>query len=188
MCICEGLSPSPPRPAKSPAMSRKKNRPGPNEVLATITPKPTRRWFAVGTTGLLGTIQIYIAASTPPADPAWLIFLILMGLLCLYWSWRVWQATAVTLELTRIELREHGGRQICLLDNIDRVDGGFFAFKPAAGFLIHLKQPMGRVYAPGLWWRAGRRIAVGGVTGRGEGKAVSELINVMLADRKGMLG
>jgi hypothetical protein len=68
------------------------------------------------------------------------------------------------------------------------VDGGVFAFKPAAGFLIHLKAPSTRVYAPGLWWRAGRRIAVGGVTGRAEGKAVSELINVMLADRDGELG
>jgi hypothetical protein len=44
---------------------------------------------------------------------------------------------------------------------------------------------MSRVYAPGLWWRAGRRVAVGGVTSRAEGKAVAELINVMLAEREG---
>jgi hypothetical protein len=169
-------------------MARQKKRPGPHEVLATITPKPARRWFAVGATGLLGTILIYIAASTPPVDIAWLLFLIAMGALCLYWSWRVWTATGVALELTRTELRERGGRQLCLVDNIGRVDGGVFAFKPAAGFLIHLREPMGRFYAPGLWWRTGRRIAVGGVTSRAEGKAVSELLNVIIADRDGTLG
>jgi hypothetical protein len=83
-----------------------KETPRPHEVLATITPKPARRWFAVGATGLLGTILIYIAASTPPVDIAWLLFLIAMGALCLYWSWRVWTATGVALELTRTELRE----------------------------------------------------------------------------------
>jgi hypothetical protein len=169
-------------------MARQRKRPGPNEVLATITPKPARRWFAVGATGLLGTMLIYIAASTPPVDLAWLVFLVVMGATSLYWSWRVWTATATSLELTRTELRERDGRQLCLVEDIDRVDGGVFAFKPAAGFLIHLKAPSTRVYAPGLWWRAGRRIAVGGVTGRAEGKAVSELINVMLADRDGELG
>jgi hypothetical protein len=169
-------------------MARHKRRPDPDEVLVTMTPKPARRWFAVGSTGILGAILVYLAATFPPVDVAWLLFLVGMGVLFLYWSWRVWQATGVTLELTRRELREAGGRQLCAIDNVDRVDGGVFAFKPAAGFLVHLKEPMGRVYAPGLWWRSGRRVAVGGVTSRAEGKAVTELINVILADRDGTLG
>ncbi len=166
-------------------MARRDQRPDPDQVLVTVTPKPARRVFAAGTTGLLGLILVYVAAAFPPAEPVWLAFLLLLGALCLYWSWRVWQATGVTLELTRRELREAGGRQLCAIDNVDRVDAGAFAFKPAAGFLIHLKEPMGRVYAPGLWWRAGRRVAVGGTTARGEGKAVAELVNVMLAERDG---
>lgn len=168
-------------------MARHKRRPDPDEVLVTMTPKPARRWFAVGSTGVLGSILVYLAATFPPADLAWLLFLVGMGLLFLYWAWRVWQATGVTLELTRTELRERGGRQLCAIENVERVDGGVFAFKPAAGFLVHLRDPMGRVYAPGLWWRSGRRVAVGGVTSRAEGKAVTELINVMLAERQGML-
>jgi hypothetical protein len=155
----------------------------PDEVLVIVTPRPARRVFAAGTTGLLGLILVYVAASFPPADALWLAFLVLTGAICLYWSWRVWQATSVRLELTRQELREAGGRQLCAIDNVDRVDASVFAFKPAAGFLVHLKEPMDRVYAPGLWWRAGRRVAVGGTTARGEGKAVAELINVMLAER-----
>lgn len=164
-------------------MARRNRRPDPDEVLVTMTPKPARRWFAVGATGVLGAILVYLAAVVPPVDLAWLAFLVGMGVLFLYWAWRVWRATAVTLELTGRELRERGGRQLCAIDNIERVDGGVFAFKPAAGFLVHLREPMDRVYEPGLWWRSGRRVGVGGVTSRAEGKAVTELINVMLADR-----
>jgi hypothetical protein len=156
-----------------------------DEVLVTVTPRPIRRVLATGASGLLGAILIYVAAAFPPVDPLWLVFLVAAGALCLWWSWRVWQATGVRLELTRTELREAGGRQLCRVDNVDRVDGSAFAFKPAAGFLIHLREPRPRASAPGLWWRAGRRVAVGGVTARGEGKAVAELLNVMLAERKG---
>jgi hypothetical protein len=165
-------------------MARKRNI-DPDEVLVTMTPKPARRVFASGVTGLLGAILLYVAAATPPADLIWLAFLVALGAFSLWWAWRVWQATAVKLELTRTELREETGRRLCAIENVDRVDSGAFAFKPAAGFLIHLKEPMDRATAPGLWWRAGRRVAIGGATARGEGKAVAELINVMLAERQG---
>lgn len=166
-------------------MAKQKRRPDPNEVLARITPKPTRRVFATGVTGLLGVILVYIAATFPPADLVWLAFLIALGSLCIFWALRLWQASAMVLELTRVEMREAGGRQLFRVDDVDRVDASPFAFKPAAGFLVHLKSRHTRVYAPGLWWRAGHRVAIGGVTGRAEGKAVVELLNVMLADREG---
>jgi hypothetical protein len=166
-------------------MARNKRRPDPNEVLARITPKPARRIFATGVTGLLGVILIYIAATFPPADLIWLAFLIAAGVISILWAWRLWQASAVVLELTRTEMREEGGRQLFRVEDVDRVDASAFAFKPAAGFLVHLTVRQPRVYAPGLWWRAGRRVAIGGVTGRAEGKAVVELLNVMIADREG---
>jgi hypothetical protein len=164
-----------------------KRRPDPDAVLARITPKPARRIFATGVTGLLGVILIYIAATFPPADLIWLAFLIALGLVCMLWAWRLWHASAVVLELTRTEMREEGGRRLFRVEDVDRVDNSAFAFKPAAGFLVHLKTRQPRVYAPGLWWRSGRRVAVGGVTGRAEGKAVVELLNVMIADREGGL-
>jgi hypothetical protein len=133
-----------------------KRRPDPNEVLARITPKPARRIFATGVTGLLGLILIYIAATFPPADLIWLAFLIALGLLCILWAWRLWEASAVVLELTRVEMREEGGRQLFRVEDVDRVDNSAFAFKPAAGFLVHLKTRQPRVYAPGPLVALGR--------------------------------
>ncbi|MBF9058941.1 hypothetical protein HKCCSP123_07060 [Rhodobacterales bacterium HKCCSP123] len=163
----------------------------PDEVLATIDPHPIRRGFTTGVVGVLGTLLIYLAATHPPADLAWLAFLVAMGLGALYLSWRVWTATAVTLELTRSALRERDGAQRVLftLDEVDSVDRSIFAFKPAGGFLVRLKAPTtrGRVYAPALWWRARRRVAVGGATANAQAKSVADLIKVMQAERDGEL-
>ena len=169
-------------------MAKRKDQ-DPDEVLATIDPHPVRRVFTTGVTGILGALLVYIAAATPPADAMWLVFLILLGVFCLWLSWRVWTATAVRLELTRSALREAGGRILFTLDEVDSVDRSIFAFKPAGGFLVRLKQPTtrGRVYAPALWVRSGRRVAVGGATSGAQAKPVADLITLMLAERDGKM-
>ncbi len=170
-------------------MAKRKRDPDPNEVLATIDPQPVRRIFTTGVVGMLGVILLYVAAATPPVDPGWLVFLIAMGMGALYLAWRVWLATAITLELTRSELREAGGRVLFALDEVDSIDRSIFAFKPAGGFLVRLKVPTtrGRVYAPALWWRARKRVAVGGATAGSQAKPVADLISIIVADRRGDL-
>ncbi|MCT4685174.1 MAG: hypothetical protein N4A39_15725 [Roseicyclus sp.] len=167
----------------------KRKQTDPDEVLATIDPHPIRRGFTTGVVGGLGVLLVYLAATHPPADLGWLVFLILLGVGSLYLSWRVWAATAVTLELTRSALRERDGarRVLFTLDEVESVDRSIFAFKPAGGFFVRLKAPTarGRVYAPALWWRARRRVAVGGATAPGQAKPVADLIKVMLAEMSG---
>jgi len=155
------------------------------EIIGYIDPRPARRITAVAGVGLLGTLLIYIAATHPPRDIAWLLFLVLVGAWCLYISWRMWVVTGVRLELTKDELREQNGRVLFAIEELERVDRGFFAFKPANGFLIKLKDKTtrGRAYAPGLWWRAGRTIMVGGVVSGRQAKAVADLIKVLILER-----
>lgn len=155
------------------------------EVIGFIDPRPARRITAVSAVGLLGTIQIYIAATHPPRDFLWLLFLVVLGAACIYAAWRMWVVTGVRLELTKDELREKDGRVLFTIDEVAHVDRGFFAFKPANGFQIRLKEKTtrGRVYAPGLWWRAGRMIMVGGVVSGRHAKAVADLIKVLLLER-----
>jgi hypothetical protein len=93
----------------------------------------------------------------------------------------------VVLELTREELREEGGRVLARIDEITTVDRGFFAFKPAAGFRLSLAERRPTVYAPGLWWRRGRMVMVGGVTSGAQSKAVADLISIRIAQKRGEL-
>lgn len=157
----------------------------PDEVLASINPQPARRIAAVGMLVALAAIVLNIAISRPPEAAGWLLFLVAFGAGCLMLAWVMWQTTGRVIELTRTELREVGGpnRVLCAVDNVARVDRGAFAFKPAGGFLVRLKEPLPRVYSPGHWFRFGRTLAVGGVTARAEGKEVADLLTVLIVKR-----
>jgi hypothetical protein len=157
----------------------------PDEVLASINPQPARRIVAVGMLVVLAALVLNIVVSRPPAALGWTLFLVLFGIGALMLAWIMWQATGRVIELTRSELREVGGpnRVLCTIDNVARVDRGAFAFKPAGGFLVRLKEPLPRVYSPGHWFRFGRTLAVGGVTARAEGKEVADLMTVLLVKR-----
>lgn len=158
-----------------------------DEVLDRITPSMARRVFATGSLGLLGVLMFWLTANHPPADSIFLLMNLVIGAVSLWLSWSLWRASGVVLELTREELREEGGRVLTRIDNVARVDRGFFAFKPAAGFRLVLKEPMDSVYAPGLWRRRRRTLMVGGVTSRAQTKAVADLISIRLAQKRGEL-
>jgi hypothetical protein len=161
----------------------RKSKEDPNEILADIPPRASRRIAAVGMTAVLGFLLLLIAGTRPPEDLEWLAFLVVFGAGCLWAAWRIWEASSRVIELTRVELREAGGRVLCAIEDVEKVDRGVFAFKPAGGFLVRLKHPHGRVYAPGLWWRFGRTLAVGGVTARSDAKQVADLMTVLLVKR-----
>ena len=78
--------------------------------------------------------------------------------------------------LTDTDLRDSDGVVLARLDQIIRVDRGAMAMKPANGFTLVLdaRQPFG--WAPGMWWRLGRRVGVGGVAVAHQAKFMAEVI------------
>lgn len=152
------------------------------EILAVVEASAPRRWLGMGMLAALGAAVLYVALATPPAF-GWQIFLIAAGVSALWLAVRLHQATEHRIELTAQELRSSDGTRIALLSEIDRLDRGTFAFKPSNGFLIFTKNPGGRNWQPGLWWRFGRRIGIGGVTPASQAKYMSELIALRLAER-----
>jgi len=137
--------------------------PGEDGVILRLEPSAGRRAFAVGILYSLSALFLWIAFAQPPA-PGWAVFLIVMGVVTLLGGERLRRATAHRLELTDEGLRDTSGRVLARWDDIEKVERGAFAFKPSNGFLIVLKTRGSRVWAPGLWWRIGRRVGVGGVT------------------------
>jgi len=131
----------------------------------------------------LGAIPLWVALAAPPAELGWHVFLLAFGALALALGWRFWRATAPALVLTPEGLGDTEGREIARLDDILAVERGMLAFKPSNGFLLRLARPGSRHWSPGLWWRLGRRVGVGGVTGAGETRAMADLIALRLAER-----
>ena len=153
------------------------------EALARLSAAPARRNAGVGMLALLGTMLGWTALAHPPSAPAWLAFLIAGSALSLYAAWAMWQATGATIVLTREAVFEEGGRLIARIEDIAEVDRGLFAFKPSNGFLLRLKTPSARAWAPGLWWRMGRRVGIGGVTPGGQGRAMADILSALLLER-----
>jgi hypothetical protein len=152
------------------------------DVLATVRASAPRRWIGIGMLAVIGVLVIYVAVVTPPA-PHWRLFLVAVGVLALWMADRMRRATEFAIELTPTELRDSSGQRIALIADIDSMDRGFFAFKPSHGFLVKTRSPGLRIWRPGMWWRIGRRIGVGGVTPGSQTKAMSEILAAMLAMR-----
>lgn len=153
-----------------------------SDVIATLHPSPVRR--AVGVAGLLafGAAFVWIALAEPPASLTGRLGALIAGIAALVLADRMRRATSVRLELTAEELREAGGRTLARVDQIRAVERGAFALKPAAGFRIHLRAAGEAAWAPGLWWRLGRSVGVGGVTGKTEARIMAEAISSLIGE------
>lgn len=153
-----------------------------DEILVTVRVSTLRRWLGIGVLLAFGGMVIYVALATPPA-PLWQVFLLVIGAGALWGAERMRRATEHRIELTRDELRGSDGTRIAAVDQIEGLERGMFAFKPSNGFLIRTRAPGGRAWRPGLWWRLGRRVGVGGVTAAAQTKAMSEILAALLAER-----
>lgn len=151
------------------------------EVLATVQASTGRRWIGVAMLVAVGFLVLYVAMVAPP-EPKWQVFLLAVGAGALWLAYRVWQATADRIELTRTQLRTGSGETIAEIADIESVERGVFAFKPSNGFLVTTRSRASRAWAPGLWWRIGRRVGVGGMTAAAETKFMSEVLSALLAE------
>jgi hypothetical protein len=153
--------------------------------MARIYPRPARRWFGMISLSLLGVILIWIGAMHPPELFVWQAFLLLLGAVILWGAVNAYVATSAGLELTRDELRESGGRVLARMEDVRSVTSGALAFKPSNGFMVRLKRSDRMAWAPGLWWRLGRFVGVGGMTSGAEAKYMAEVMQVILTERDG---
>lgn len=141
-----------------------------------VSPSPFRIWMGIFALMGLGAILLYLGLGMPNVTYPVRGLLVLCGLGAIFGGWRMMQAGQLELELTETELRDSAGRLVAAVDNIKKVERGAFALKPSHGFLLHLEQPMDRAWYPGVWWRFGRRVAVGGILPSGQAKAMADMI------------
>ena len=147
-----------------------------------LAASPARRVFGIGMLVALGALLVWVGAAAMPSVPAALAFWA-AGAATLWSAALTKSATSDTIRLSRDGLYSSDGVLVAELDNVAGVEFGLFAFKPSNGFALRLKRPMRSVWRPGLWWRIGRRVGVGGVTPRAEAKIMAETIAALLNER-----
>ncbi len=151
--------------------------------LARLEVSSLRRNMGLAMQGGLGLFLLYVVATGSGITSGASLILALAGFGLLWFTWKFWKATSGALILTTEGLFDSDGRKFCGFEDIKKVDRGFFAFRPSAGFLIQTKSRVQRGWAPGLWWAFGRSIGVGGATSRPAGKQMADIISVMLTER-----
>ncbi len=144
-------------------------------VYARVQASQGRRLLAYGVLLCLGGLLIYTPLAQPPAL-IWLVLMLGLGVAVLTLAERLRRATRLSIELTETELRDNTGTTLAVMEDIKGVERGVFALKPSNGFTLILKNKKPRAWAPGLWWRLGRRVGVGGVTSAGQAKFMAEQI------------
>ena len=141
-----------------------------------------RRGIGVGSVGALGLMLLWFAFSQSPALP-WQAVMVAMGLGALWMARRMWRATSAYLVLTPDALESSDGRVLARMEDVVAVARGAFAFKPSNGFTLTLRKRGPFVWEPGLWWRIGRRVGVGGVTPGTPARFIAELMQERIARR-----
>ncbi len=156
----------------------------PPETIARIQPTPTRRAMAFGVLAGLGAMLVLFSFSAPSLELGWRLVLLLMGAAIAVLADRLRRVTAGGITLTRDELLDGQGRLICKVDDIVSIKRGALDFKPSGGFSILTRSASGPItWAPGLWWRIGRRIGIGGIVPKTEARIMAETLTAELLRR-----
>ena len=154
-----------------------------DDILAVVRASTPRRGLGIGVLGALGVVLIYMAFAAPPAGLGMQVMLIGFGIGSLWMAERMRRATFHALELTAQELRCSDGTVLASTDQIVAIDRGTFAFKPSHGFTLKLSEKFPVTWQPGMYWRFGKRLGVGGVTPGAQTKMMADVISAMIAER-----
>ena len=158
-----------------------------SDVIIELKPSPIRIWVAILSVSILGAFLLWVSASGATGSLlATLLFMVFAGL-CFFGAHGLYRTRGLSLILRKDGLFENTGRTLCTREEIERIDRSFFALKPSNGFVVELKKPSARAWAPGLWWRFGKRVGVGGVTPIGESKAMADLMSIYVKGEDALL-
>ncbi|WP_022705330.1 hypothetical protein [Pseudorhodobacter ferrugineus] len=152
-------------------------------VLARLDVSQPRRVIGVAVQIALGVVLVSLAISFPREQMALRLAMLILGGLMFFAAQLTWRATTVGLVLTASGVRDDNGRLLAEMGNVREVSRGAFALKPSHGFSLVLFQGMGFAWVPGLWWRIGKRVGIGGVTPSQPARYMAETIAALVAQR-----
>ena len=157
------------------------------EPLAIVKPSASRFWFGVIVMFGLGFFLTYLALFGARVSSLAQAALLLFAAVTLFHALTLFRVGRRSVILTDDGIFDSDGNVLCSMDQIENVDRGAFAFKPSNGFLLRLNVSLGRAWHPGLWWRIGNRVGVGGITSASEAKVMADIIMLTLKERRGEL-
>lgn len=142
--------------------------------------KGARHWTALALVAALALVllsQVFVPDLPIVARGVVLVLALASAWLCLGLARR----GPSSIMVTDLGLVDNFDRVICTFDQIEKIDHGAFALKPSKGFLIRLRASANPGWHPGLWWRYGKRVGIGGMTPAAETKLLAEVLTERVA-------
>ena len=149
---------------------------GEAEVLMELGVSPIRRIFALAVLLLLGLLLIWNGMVLPGAVIGLKLILMLMGAAVLWLGIKMYDRTRGGLILTKEALSDYRGTCLIRMEDVVAMEKGVFALKPSNGFMLRGTGAPGNLWAPGMYWRVGKRVGVGGITNARDAKSMIEII------------
>lgn len=91
----------------------------------------------------------------------------------------VYRAKSMVVRFDGEAVFDDTGFVLCRIDQIVKVERGLGPLNPSSGFVIRTHEPQGSGWSPGLWWRFGRRIGIGGATSARAGRNMASAIDLV---------
>ena len=139
---------------------------------------PKHRMIILGLTIFILLIFLLYQISRLNKEISLIDFLLIpLSIFIAFWFKRfLSQYSNVGFLINKMGLYDLHENLICRISDIQRVDSSPYTFKSANGFIIILKEKTSFQLVPGLYWRLGRRISVGGLISKNESKLLSTAV------------
>ena len=113
-------------------------------------------------------------------------FFLLLGLvlLALWFKRFLKRYSKVGFQINSTGLYDLETNLICKIDDIHKVDVSPYTFKSANGFIVFSKTKSKFRSVPGLYWRLGNRISIGGLISKNESKFLSTTLLALIDENK----
>lgn len=106
-----------------------------------------------------------------------------IGALWFWGAWELWRGTGRAVFLTDSGLVDSNGVVIAPFDSILAVERGMISMKPSHGMLLKLSHAGPVKWVPGLWWRLGARVGIGGLTPKNATRLFADALELRLAEK-----
>ncbi|MEL6792102.1 MAG: hypothetical protein AAFP78_01515, partial [Pseudomonadota bacterium] len=144
----------------------------------TVRRPQVLRWIIVAAVAVVVLLTVAIAGQASATNPVVVMINLPIAAILLWFGYAMATAKATSVTFDGETLTDDAGVVICTLEDIHSVERGFALFKPSGGFALLLKAEKERAWSPGLWWRIGQRVGIGGATPGRSSRNMADAITV----------
>lgn len=152
------------------------------QVLAEARTSTLRRLVAAALLAAVGLVLARAGLNLTVATVSGIVTLA-AALAALWLALQLALAADQGVVLTGGGLDDTAGGSIVALEDIEIIDRGLLSARPSNGFVLRTRTRQAPAWRPGVWWRMGRRVGIGGILPKAQTKRMADRLALVLAER-----